>query len=121
MESAVGSKQASVRQSALGLYEECYKWIGESINPAVQKLNKPQQDELEKLFTKIKESGAGKPMPTRITKQEEEQLKQAEVDEICAKEEEEEKQGADVFDLEEEQDALAKYGLDWAEDVLKQK
>lgn len=120
MENAVGSKQATVRQSALNFYEECYKWIGESILPAVQKLNKPQQDELEKSFLKIKESGAKKPIPTRITKQEEEKLKQAEVDEICAKEEEEEKQTFDALDLEEEKDALAKFDLDWSEEVLKQ-
>jgi hypothetical protein len=56
--------------------------VGEGIKPAVEKLNKPQQDELEKAFTKIKESGEGKPRPLRMTKQEEENKKEAEIDEI---------------------------------------
>lgn len=72
VETAVGSKQAAVRQAALGFYEECYKWIGDGIKPAVEKLNKPQQDELDKLFAAFKESGAPKPRPSRVTKHEEE-------------------------------------------------
>jgi hypothetical protein len=82
IEQAVGSKQAEVRKSALAFYEESYKWIGEAIMPAVEKLNKPQQDELGKLFKIIKESGAPKPKPSRSTKQEEENQKQAELDQI---------------------------------------
>jgi hypothetical protein len=86
--------------------------------PAVQKLNKPQQDELDKVFTKIKESGEGKPKPTRMTKKEEENKKQAEIDEICAKEEEEEKVAMEALDLAEEKDCLKPYDEAWAESVL---
>lgn len=82
MEIAMGSRQAAVRQSALSFYEECFRWIGEAIKPAVDKLNKPQQDELEKLFNAIKEEGKPKPIPSRMTKNEEENKKQAELDEI---------------------------------------
>ena len=81
-EKAVGSKNAAVRQAALSFYEECYKWIGGSIQPAVDKLNKPQQDELSKLFKKFDDSGEGKPKATRMTAAEEERKKQAEIDEI---------------------------------------
>jgi hypothetical protein len=82
IEVAVGSKQAAVRQSALSFYEECYRWIGESVKPAVEKLNKPQQDELEKLFNAIKEEGKPKPTPSRMTKNEEENKKQEVLEEI---------------------------------------
>ena len=47
------SKQSTVRAAVLSFYEECFRWIREAISPAIQKLKKPQQDELEKLFTKI--------------------------------------------------------------------
>lgn len=89
--------------------------------PAVQKLNKPQQDELEKAFAKIKESGEPKPRPTRVTKKEEANKKQAEIDEICAKEEEEEKLAMDALDLEDEKDCLANFDDAWADDTLGQK
>ena len=82
MEKAVGSRNGNVRQSALSFYEECYKWVGDGIKPAVEKLNKPQQTELDNLFNKFKESGEGKPTPTRMTKAELENQKQAELDEI---------------------------------------
>lgn len=118
VESAVGSKQAQVRQNALSFYEECYRWIGDSIKPAVEKLNKPQQDELDKVFTKIKESGEPKPKATRVTKKEEENKKNAEIEEICAKEEEEEKQAMEALDLAEDKDALAKFDDSWAESTL---
>lgn len=72
METAVGSKNAAVRQLALSFYEECFKWVGPAIQPAVDKLNKPQQEELTKLFVKFTESGEEKPKATRITKAEEE-------------------------------------------------
>ena len=78
----MGSRQAAVRQSALGFYEECFRWIGDAIKPAVEKLNKPQQDELDKLFSAIKEEGKPKPTPSRMTKNEEENKKQEELDEI---------------------------------------
>ena len=121
VEVAVGSKQAAVRKVALSFYEECYKWIGDAIKPAVEKLNKPQQDELEKLFNSIKEKNEPKPRATRVTKNEEESKKQAELDEITAKEEEEEKQQIEALDLAEDKDALANFGESWADQVLKLK
>lgn len=103
-EMAISSKQQAVRQATLGLYEECFKWIGDAISPAVQKLNKPQQDELDKLFSKVGESSSGKPVPTRATVKEAEQIKQAQINEICEKEDEELKQQEEILDLEEEKD-----------------
>lgn len=75
--------------------------------PAVEKLNKPQQDELGKLFATAKEKGLAKPKPLRVTKADEENQKQAQIDEILAKEEEEEKKDAEFLDLAEEKDVLS--------------
>ena len=86
--------------------------------PAVEKLNKPQQDELNKLFKQFKESGEGKPQPSRVTKQELENLKQAELDNIVAQQNAEEAQEAMELDLAEEKDCLAKFDDSWAEATL---
>ena len=110
-----------MRKIALSFYEECYKWIGDAIKPAVEKLNKPQQDELDKLFCSIKEKNEPKPRPTRVTKSEEESKKQAELDEITAKEEEEEKMQTEMLDLAEDKDALKGFDEAWADQVLKMK
>jgi hypothetical protein len=81
-------------------------------------LNKPQQDELEKLFTQFKEKGEGKPKPTRVTKQELENLKQAELDEIVAKDQEEEEKENMELDLAEDKDCLATFDEAWADATL---
>ena len=53
-----------------------------------------------------------------MTKKEEENKKQTEIDEICAKEEEEEKVAMETLDLAEEKDCLKSYDEAWAEGVL---
>jgi len=81
-------------------------------------LNKPQQDELEKLFTKIKESSDPKPVPLRVTKKQKKLKVQAEIEEICAKEEEEDKSAQMELDLAEEKDWLSKYDEVWSEEII---
>ena len=91
--------------------------IREAISPAIQKLKKPQQDELEKLFSKITEANEPKPVPSRQQSKPTENNDQLELN-MESGNDEEEKIGFDALDLEEEKDWLGPYDDNWAESVL---
>lgn len=115
-EEPISSKQSAVRAAALSFYEECFRWIREAISPAIQKLKKPQQDELEKLFTKITEANEPRPVPTRQKDKPSDGNDDVDVNAACNNEEE--KLELDALDLEEEKDCLGPYDDGWAESVL---
>jgi len=81
-----------------------------------EKLKKPQQEEVQKIFDKVQGEGAPAPKPSKMTKSDEIANKEAALDEVCKEEEEEEK--VDAFDLADEKDCLAKYDDAWAEATL---
>lgn len=117
IEDPISSKQSAVRAAALVFYEEWFRWIRDAISPAIQKLKKPQQDELEKLFAKITEANEPRPVPTRL------QLKPSDdnnndADADAEGNNEEEKLELDALDLEEEKDWLGPFDEGWAESLL---
>lgn len=117
IEDPISSKQSAVRSAALTFYEEWFRWIREAISPAIQKLKKPQQDELEKLFSKITEANEPKPVASRKPNKAKENSNKPDPNMESANDEEE-KIELDALDLEEEKDWLGPYDDGWADSVL---
>lgn len=107
IEKAASASNPSVRGEALAFYKECYRWVRELIKPYVEKLKKPQQDELQKAFEEITEY----PSPTRWLKSEEARAKSSQGERKINK-------GLDIYDMADAKDIFTKYGESWANTVL---
>lgn len=121
VEKIATSPNKKLRDLGISFYEECYKWMGEAVLPLVEKLNKPQQDELKKQFEKMVSEGITPPKALRMTNTEESSQKEDAINEVCAKEEKEEVEKFDAFDLVDEKDCLTNYDESWAESVITAK
>ena len=107
MEKCAGASNQQVRAEALSFYKESYKWARDLIKPHVEKLKKPQQDELNKAFEEITEV----PVPTRWLKHEEALAKTrpSEVKNI---------KGLDIYEMADAKDIFTKYNEKWVNSVL---
>lgn len=108
IEKHAAASNPQVRGEALNFYKECYKWVRDLIKPAVEKLKKPQQDELQKAFDEITEA----PVPTRWLKHEEETGK------LEAASGNKAGKPIDIYEMADAKDIFNKYGEKWCNGVL---
>ena len=99
MEKYAAVSNPQVRGEALGFYKEVFKWVRDLIKPSVEKLKKPQQDELQKAFDEITDT----PVPTRWLKCEEAQAKAEISSGKVAK-------PVDIYEMADARDIFTKYG-----------
>ena len=107
MEKFAGNSNPVVRGEALNFYKECYRWVRDLILPSVNKLKKPQQDELQKSFEEITEA----PCPTRYLKHEESKQK--------SEGEKPRNKPIDIYEMADARDIFTKYNDKWADSVLE--
>ena len=107
MEKFAGVSNPQVRGEALTFYKEVFKWVRDLIKPGVEKLKKPQQDELQKAFEEITEAA----VPTRWLKHEEAQAK---ADLAVGKV----SKPVDIYEMADAKDIFGKYGERWCNSVL---
>lgn len=108
IEKHAAASNPQVRGEALNFYKECFKWVRDLIKPAVEKLKKPQQDELQKAFDEITEA----PVPTRWLKHEEETGK------LEAASGGKAGKPIDIYEMADAKDIFTKYGEKWCNGVL---
>ena len=107
MEKCAGVSNPQVRGEALAFYKESYRWVRDLIKPNVEKLKKPQQDELQKAFEEITEA----PAPTRWLKHEEALAKtESAVGKV--------NKPIDIYEMADAKDIFTKYGEKWCNGVL---
>ena len=107
IEKFAGNSNPILRGEALSFYKECYRWIKESIFPYVEKLKKPQQEELKKAFEEITEI----PYPTRSLKYREARKKSESVKQIQKK--------IEICEIEDTKDIFTRFNEKWADSVLE--
>ena len=107
MEKFAGNSNPVVRGEALNFYKECYRWVRDLILPSVNKLKKPQQDELHKAFEEITES----PCPTRHLKHEESKER--------SEGEKPRNRPIDVYEMADARDIFTRFNDKWADSVLE--
>jgi cytoskeleton-associated protein 5 len=106
VEKHAAASNPQVRSEALNFYKESFRWVRELIKPAVEKLKKPQQDELQKAFEEIKDL----PAPTRWLKSEEASAKSEPIVGT--------KRVIDIYEMADAKDVFGKYGEKWCNSVL---
>ena len=90
----------------MSVYEELYKFMKDGVMVFVDKLAKPQQEELKKVFEKLQSEGAN---PIPVPAEQAGNPYQQPVNE-------EEK--FDAFEYAEEKDCLKKYDEAWSEKII---
>ncbi|KEF57786.1 uncharacterized protein A1O9_05706 [Exophiala aquamarina CBS 119918] len=123
-----GHADKNVRAEAQNLTVELYRWLKEAMKPVFWNELKPvQQQDLEKLFEKVKEEPS--PKQERLTRTQQAALATAPppaaadgyIDEVVAHEEEEEEVQVNAFDLAEPVDVISKIPADFYELVASSK
>lgn len=64
-EKVASSSNKVVRTTGMSVYEELYKFMKDGVMVFVDKLGKPQQEELKKIFEKLAVEGAN-PIPVPV-------------------------------------------------------
>lgn len=109
MEKLAGASNPQLRGEALNFYKETYRWVRDLIKPYIEKLKKPQQDELQKAFEEIKDI----PVPSRWLRHEEAKAK-AEIQSSQGKP----SKPIDIYEMADAKDIFTKYNEKWVNSVL---
>lgn len=120
VEKLTESSTPAIRNDALEVYKELYKWVREAIKPSLAKLKEVYQKDLEKAFDEIAKNMPKIPDPKKYLKNDKPKLGSGNGDPTDIKKKMDMlKQQEEDYNLAESIDVFSNFTEDWCEEILK--